>query len=406
MLTLGLVSTTHSSLAGLLECISTPITREGLHYKFTEKAVKFFQKCLCYLLACQHQGSIINDKTLNKFRRVLVFDSSKWDVSPKLATLLPGNGGSASKANCKIQASYECKSGQLGLHAITPGNENDQGYGKLLPNLLNNGDLAIFDLGYFCLRTLLEITNRGAFFLTRLASQTLIYTSKDADCPCSLLKILSQSDSNQVALDVFIGKDKSTRVKVRLICLRVPQEITNKRRMKLRHCALKKRHHQPSKAALAFCAWTLLISNAPASTLPNNSFLSLYRLRWQIELTFKQLKSILHLNVCSSANYNRVLCELYGKLIVAVFIHKIYALINPDLWNSSKRELSLAKLYMRCQERALIWLNLILSHPRSAIDKILSQITSLLESCLKIHQNSKLTSLQQLDKRITRFYNH
>ena len=61
----------------------------------------------------------ITPSALDAFKRVHIFDSSGWDINPGLKHVLPGSGGGASDAHCKLQAGYEYKSGSIGFFALT-----------------------------------------------------------------------------------------------------------------------------------------------------------------------------------------------------------------------------------------------------------------------------------------------
>ena len=75
---------------------------------------------------------------------------------------------------------------------------------------------------------------------------------------------------------------------------------------------------------------------------------ALYNVRWQVELLFKQLKSILRIHQSDTSKENRLRCELYGKLIGAVIIHRIHAVEDNLLWNKEQQE---------AIERYLSWRN-------------------------------------------------
>ena len=397
MLTLGLAGMAHASLAGLLSTISDPISREGLHYRFNQNAVIFMRKCWQYLLSHLALTKVLTERTLANFNRVLIFDSSSWDISAKLAAIFPGSGGAASEASCKIQLNYEYKTATFSLDSIGPGNDNDQKHGKTLPKRLQKGDLALFDQGYFSMPALYEINRIGAFFLTRFLSSVLIYPTCDSDSPIDLLKLLRQIGQRCSALTAFIGQEKKTRIPARLICLPVTQEIANTRRMRLKRNARKK-GRTCSKKSLALCSWTLLLTNAPENILPCPAIFSLYRLRWQIELVFKQLKSVLGIHICNSSNESRLLCHLYGTLITAFIFHQFHSIHAINLWNKHSSELSFDKFFKRCQERAFHWLSLLLATPRKALHLILLSVRSFLPSTLKLHQKNRPTSLQALSK--------
>ena len=124
---------------------------------------------------------------------------------------------------------------------------------------------------------------------------------------------------------------------------------------------------------------------------------ALYRLRWQIELIFKQLKSILCIHQSVTSKENRLRCEIYGKLIMAVLLHRIHASINITLWNKYCRELSMDKLYKRMQERAFTIMQLLLQSRKKAMIYISKEIDRLIKNCLKSIQSSRRTTLEMLE---------
>lgn len=80
----------------------------------------------------------------------------------------------------------------------------------------------------------------------------------------------------------------------------------------------KKNGRQAQVRTLALAEWVLVLSSLPPAVLPTAAVLALYRLRWQVELVIKRLKSIVnigHLRACRG----RALADLYlhGKLLYA-----------------------------------------------------------------------------------------
>ena len=73
-----------------------------------------------------------------------------------------------------------------------------------------------------------------------------------------------------------------------------------------------------------FLHYALFITSLPATYTMKQLF-ALYRIRWQIELTFKVWKSILAIHHIRSAKEERVLCEVSGKLVLAVLISALCA---------------------------------------------------------------------------------
>ena len=58
---------------------------------------------------------------------------------------------------------------------------------------------------------------------------------------------------------------------------------------------------------------------------------------------------------------HRFRCELLGKLIVAILVHRVHADINIHFWNIKRQEISMDKLYKRIQERAFIIMEMLLT---------------------------------------------
>ena len=54
-----------------------------------------------------------------------------------------------------------------------------------------------------------------------------------------------------------------------------------------------------------------LVTNLPRETVPTNDIVELYRMRWQIELLFKELKSYCNLKKFSTQNKNIVTTLIY-----------------------------------------------------------------------------------------------
>ena len=395
-MTIGQLGMKHPSLAGMVAAIEARISRVALHYRFSKAAAAFLLRCLQFALKqkCSPLGAI-DTKLLRPFHRVLLVDSSSWDVSEKLRNILPGSGGSASAANCKLQAVYDYKHGELQFLDVTAGTVPDNRYTNHLPGMLQEGDLLLTDLGYFKLKSLFEIVAKDAFFLTRFLVRTGL---KDplTRAPIDLAKRLGQLPGNACEMDVLMGGKKQPQVACRLIALRVSEQVANERRRRLKKEANKK-GRTVSKEHLCMCDWTLLVTNIPQRWLPLEMARALYMVRWQIELLFKQLKSILRIHQSDSGKENRLRCELYGKLIGAVIIHRIHASETNRLWKTQRREVSMEKLYKRFQERAFSLLRVLLSSVLDAVVYLRDQLKRIIPVCLKERQRSRMSTLEILE---------
>ncbi len=396
LMTIGQMGMKHPSLAAMVETFKGRISREGIHRRFSASAVAFMKSCAQFVLK-QRASEIIHlhSTILQHFKRILIFDSTSWGINPILSGVLPGSGGNASAANCKVQVCYEYKSGELSFFEIQPGSVPDNVYTANVPKHLQRGDLLLVDLGYFSLNAFCQIVSRGAFFLSRLLVATKLICPETLK-PIDLLAVLKKIPGDVHQMQVLMGSLPKNRVLCRLICLRVSEDVANERRRKLRKRA-KEKGTTPSQYHSCMAEWTLMVTNVPQYCISAEMVRPFYTLRWQIELLFKQIKMVLCIHKSNTGKENRLLCEVYGKLIMAVMIHRIHADINIRLWNNKRRELSMEKLYKRLQERAFIILHLLHQSLKKAIDYLQDEIPRLIKNCLKCHQRFRRSTLEVIE---------
>lgn len=332
-------------------------------------------------------------KAFKPFERVIIWDSSGWQLRKKLKAEFKGNGGNASEAGCKIQFGVDLKTASIVHCELNQQSQNDQGYSQRLAENVGKNDLLIFDQGYFSIKSFIKIVNQGAFFLTRLNPEVLISVDGKPINLGSYLK--ANKDKQLLELNAKIGRDE---LETRIIICRVTDEVRKSRIRRLKRRARpgrkkRKPYKPPSARRVFFAGWSFFITNASAKKLPAQKASSFYRLRWQIELSFKQLKSQLNIDVSNHANAFRLQCEVYSTLIVAVLLNFTQSLIQKELWKK-RIEASLEKIYKFFSNNSSIFFNFVanqLEQPLTQLEKILQKA---LRYCQKIKQNSRRSSLE------------
>jgi hypothetical protein len=256
-------------------------------------------------------------------------------------------------------------------------------------------DLLLIDLGYFKLTTFSSVHEKKAFFLSRFLIGTSIYL-QHSYIPLDLDKVIANSKDDSFELNVVMGQPGKMEIPCRLICQRVSESIANRRRANLIKQA-KNKGRTPSQLYLKFADWTLLITNTSESQLPASAAWLLYSLRWQIELLFKQLKSVLKINHSNTGNIFRLRCELIGRMIVAVLITRLHASLNSQLWKAKHKEISFEKFYKRIQERALLLGKLLMKSVDEAIAYLINEVQILMRDCAKSSYPARRTTLEKID---------
>lgn len=107
----------------------------------------------------------------------------------------------------------------------------------------------------------------------------------------------------------------------RLIALRQSAEATRRIRRRLRRRA-QRNQEKLSAASLEFAEYFMIWTTLP-QTFPTTAVLEFYRLRWQIELVFKRMKSILGLGHLPKRDPLSAQAWLEGKLFTGLLIERM-----------------------------------------------------------------------------------
>jgi Transposase DDE domain len=113
-----------------------------------------------------------------------------------------------------------------------------------------------------------------------------------------------------------------------------------RRRVRLRYQRKKRPLNENTLLAAGF---VILLTNLPAEPYPAQLVLALYRMRWQIELHIKRLKSLLHFDHLRAKDPSVVQTYLLAKLLIALIVDEMTGQVNlqhPDWFDSIQRPVS------------------------------------------------------------------
>lgn len=308
---------TYEQLAQTATALGVPITAQGLDNRFTLEAAN----CLKQTLESAVQQVIVADPVmiplLQRFKGVYVQDGTTIALPDALATLWQGCGGrtaEGTRAALKAQVQFNLNDGQLTHLDLQAGRAQDK-TAPMQTAPLPKGALRIADLGYLAIPVLAEYDRQGVFWLTRYQANLLLFD--DDGQPLDLLAVLPASDQTVLDRSVQVS---AQRLPCRLVAVRVPPQVAEERRRKLRAEA-KRDGRTPRARPLALCDWVVFLTNVPPERLSVAEVLVLARARWQIELLFKLWKSHGRVDKSRSAKPYRILCEVYAKLLAMLMQH-------------------------------------------------------------------------------------
>jgi DDE family transposase len=336
----GQRAASYSELSQSASSLGMPMSAQGIEQRLNERSAQFLKAVLEW--AVKEKVSGITQSAfplLEKFKGVHIRDSSIIGLPVILKDIWKGHGNASGEyAALKLQVGWEYSHGSLDGFVLQAGCCQDK-TSPYQTMQLPTGALHLGDLGYFSLEKLVRDSQNGVFWITRWRAKTRIW--EPADHLLDLLDFLLAQPQNQVDLPVRVGSQQ--QLACRLIASRVPQDVADRRRQRLRE-SYKKKARQPSEKLLRLAEWTIILTNVPPSLLSWKEVLLLLKVRWQIEILFKLWKKYLSIDKWNTNNPWRILTEIYAKLLTVLLFHWTTLF---DFWNYPDRSLFKAVMIFR-----------------------------------------------------------
>jgi len=186
---------------------------------------------------------------------------------------------------------------------------------------VKKGDLLLADRGYSNAAGVAAVVEAEGDVLVRWNSFSFPLQTRDGK-PFEALKELAQlpkRGAREWAVSFTHGGQRYTG---RLCAIRKNAVATERAREKIRREARKKQK-QVSEEALKLAEFVLVFTTVNSKELTTREVLELYRVRWQIELRFKHLKSLLGLGCLPK--YDDASCRAWiqAKLLCGLLIERL-----------------------------------------------------------------------------------
>jgi hypothetical protein len=275
------------------------LSKEALSENFRERPWQFFAAVLTYLLATyaalwqQLAGcpAVLGVRDL----QVLLVDASVMRVAPQLIDVFPANrnGKADAWAALKLHITFRLFRGAPEVLALSPQKKNERKIGFL--RAAGESVLCIFDLGYWTYALFDTIIERQQHCISRLRH----------DCNPRIMKVY-------VGETAWVGQRlKAIRLTGRQVDLLVNLSSPQPQNPQL---------HHPVRLVGQWVAkdqgWHLCITSWLAwQKYPLALIVDLYRLRWQIEILFRNLKCVLQIANFVSTTENGIRIQIYAALI-------------------------------------------------------------------------------------------
>lgn len=257
------------------------------------------------------------EKLLDKFKDIFMQDGSSYGINPHLVNVFPGRFTTKSPAAVELHAFFSLRLGHFVNLQIAPDKESEY---LFMPesNPLLKDTLSLFDRGYCSLKRLHKLEVSGGKFITRwkasanpIVTGAVIHQRRDRRMVGKKFKDCVLKAGKNYDLEVQFGKKPLKFECLRLVAIWNPKT---------------KKH-------------VLFVTNVSAELLNLKEIGQIYRIRWQIELIFKDLKS--HSGLRKFLTSNEHIVEGLIWLSLISFLVRRYFVVIGQLW--LKKQLSFLK---------------------------------------------------------------
>ena len=398
----GQLSASRPTLSSQAQTLGEPVTRQAVDQRFNVHTVEYMKAAFTQVMTQTLDWSADHPQAealRANFDALYLLDSTSFDCPETLKDIFPACGGDGSAANVKVLLRYELIAGRLQPLHVLAGKRSDQGQSLTAAALLKVNQLQLQDKGFYDTKAWQAAARQGAFLLMPLPHSVTLWLCPEPDQPEELLDlaaVLAASVENQVAWsNLQVGKPSHRAGPLRLVAFRLSPASAGRQRQGLRE-NLRKQGRTPSARALQLAGWLLLLTNAPEAKLPAAMMSYVYRLRWQVELIFRQIKSALRLDKTESADPHRVQSEIWARLICAVLLFSWHAQASAECWRRHACEASFEKLFAMVQH----WGHTLARASLGGPDRLLHELRALGKHLLvngrKGRQKSRPTTWENL----------
>jgi hypothetical protein len=361
------------------------ISSSGLNQRFTQAGSELLRQVLHRLVSQQQQ--VLAQATLpllRPFSAVLLEDSSTISLPEELVENWLGTDDK--KAALKLFVRLDLRNGTVHGPERTAGRHSD----KRSPLALEEvpvGGLSIADLGFADGKRFEQLhgptARKRRYFLTRWPPRLIVQTRSGHRI--DLRAVAPRQVGERLEMGVILPT--AGNLPVRLLMERVPEEVAEQRRERLRREAQEKRR-AVSEESLFWCAWTIVLTNVPRRLLSFDEVFVLLAARWQIERLFCQWKEDGQVDRWRSYDPWRILCEVYAKLC-AMLIQQW--LIQLGCWHDPMH--SAVKAAQVCRREAG---RIMVGLQEGRLEMVLDSVLACMQSGCRLNPRQRLPNTAQM----------
>jgi len=222
----------------------------------------------------------------------------------------------------RLHLCYDAERARIVDAAITTTKEGD----RLDRLVVTRGEVRLGDRAFAKPERIKSTLEQGADVLVRLAWNSLQLTHPDGELIDWTDLFKQAAAPGSLDLPVLMHKAHSNfgPVALRLVLIKKPPAAAEKARAKARR-ASQKNQNRIDPRTLASADYVILLTSLAAEEFSISLLGALYRLRWQVELVIKRLKSIVHIDRLPAKSPDLAQAWLYAHLLLGLLLEETAA---------------------------------------------------------------------------------
>lgn len=347
-LVLGFGTELQRTLAGLregyIEMTGDEMAESSWHGRFTPALVRFLHACVLHALqqTADDAARQLGEK-LQRFRDVIIYDTTVIRLHASLAKRWPATRSRVVAAGIKVGLLISAVAN--GPKSVTIHSERTPEIKTLRVGPWVKDHILLFDLGFYKFQLFAKIKEYGGSFVSRL---------KENGDPLILRSLKVHRGQ---AIDLAGKRWKEVKGRLTREVLDVEVEVAFRRRQY--------RGQQSSDTLVLRLVgiadektgeYHVYLTNIPSDVLTAEEVAALYRVRWEVELVFKELKSQYALDQIKTTKPYAVLGLVWTAILTLIVSRRLYSLLLrsvPRALASRYTPLRWSKVFVRTGQRLM-----------------------------------------------------
>lgn len=337
----------YSQLNHVLASLDIQVRNQAIDERFGPASSRLMRQVLEEAAGQVVEGPALDQALFEQFPGgVYLQDGTVVSLPHELCGEWRGSGGreGSNASGLRIQARWEMRSG--GLHGLwlQDARSADRS-GPAFEAPYPEESVRIVDTAYLSYADMRAASKNRRYWISGVKASMLFRDGQG--CWWNLTRWVESQPAEAQVVDEWVHAGQQDQVPVRLIALRLPPEVVQRRAQRANRTVERRPHskgiqrcgrrpkrgagrqprqrarkrHTVSAPRQRLRGWLLVLTNVEASVLDARHVAALMRLRWQLELFWKLCKQEGKIDTWRSAKPWRILTELYAKLLGVLLAH-------------------------------------------------------------------------------------